>query len=118
MAAYDISAPSPDAPMRLLSGGNQQKVVLARELSRRPRVLVAEQPTHGLDISAVAYMNQSLREAAADGVAVLLISTELEELLALSDRIAVIHRGRIMGEMGTEHVDLERLGLMMGGQAG
>lgn len=112
---YEVSLPSVDAPMRLLSGGNQQKVVLARELSRSPRLLVAEQPTQGLDIGAIEYMNRRLREAADDGIGVLLISSELEELAALSDRIAVIHRGRIMGEMNAEEIDMEKLGLMMGG---
>jgi ABC-type uncharacterized transport system ATPase subunit len=114
---YEVSLPSLDAPMRMLSGGNQQKVVLARELTRDPRVLVAEQPTHGLDVGAVQFMNTRLRAAAEAGIGVLLISTELEELIALSDRIAVIHGGRIMGEMPAHQVDVERLGLMMGGRA-
>jgi simple sugar transport system ATP-binding protein len=91
--------------------------VLARELSRRPRVLVAAQPTRGLDVGAIEYMSGRLRAAAADGVAVLLVSTDLEEILALADRIAVIHRGRIVGDMERHAVDLERLGLLMGGQA-
>ena len=76
-------APAPDAPMWSLSGGNQQRVVLARELSHDPRVLVAAQPTRGLDVGAIEYMSDRLRDAAADGVAVLLISTELEEILDL-----------------------------------
>ncbi len=115
MRAFDIQAASPHAPMRSLSGGNQQRVVLARELSARPKVLVAAQPTRGLDVGAIEYMTARLRAAAADGVAVLLISTELEEVLALSDRICVIHRGRIVGEMAAHDTDLERLGLLMGG---
>lgn len=114
---YEVALPSIDAPMRLLSGGNQQKIVLARELSLNPRLLVAEQPTQGLDIGAIEYMNRRLREAAERGIGVLLISSELEELAALSDRIAVIHRGRIMGEMDAAEIDMERLGLMMGGVA-
>jgi len=113
---FDISASSIDAPLRSLSGGNQQRVVLARELSRSPRVLVAAQPTRGLDVGAIEYMSARLRGAAADGTAVLLISTELEEILELSHRVAVIHRGRIVGEMLRHDVDLERLGLLMGGQ--
>jgi simple sugar transport system ATP-binding protein len=116
VAEYEIALPSVDAPMRMLSGGNQQKVVLARELARNPRVLVAEQPTHGLDIAAVQYMNQRLRAAARSGIAVLVISTEFEELVALADRIAVIHRGQIMGEMTIDELDMERVGLMMGGR--
>jgi general nucleoside transport system ATP-binding protein len=115
MSAFDIQASSPHAPMRSLSGGNQQRVVLARELSARPRVLVAAQPTRGLDVGAIEYMTERLRAAAVDGVAVLLISTELEEVLTLSDRICVIHRGRVVGEMAAHETDLERLGLLMGG---
>ncbi len=114
---FEIMCPGPDTPMQLLSGGNQQKVVVARELSREPKVLVAAQPTRGLDVGAIDYMNERLRAAAAGGVAVLLISSELEELLSLSDRVAVIHRGRIVGEMMRADVDLERLGLLMGGHA-
>ncbi|MCM2388600.1 ABC transporter ATP-binding protein [Streptomyces albipurpureus] len=113
---FEIATPSPDTPMRLLSGGNQQKVVLARELSARPRVLVAAQPTRGLDIGAIEYMTLRLHEAAKSGIAVLLLSTELSEILTLSQRIAVIHRGTIVGEMDRADVDVERLGMMMGGQ--
>jgi simple sugar transport system ATP-binding protein len=114
---FDISVGSVDAPLRSLSGGNQQRVVLARELARSPLVLVAAQPTRGLDVGAIEYMSARLRRTAAAGTAVLLISTELEEILELADRVAVIHRGRIVGEMRRDQVDLDRLGLMMGGQA-
>lgn len=114
---FEIKTPSPDTPMRSLSGGNQQKVVLARELSRNPKVLVAAQPTHGLDVGAVEYMTTQLRNASESGVGVLLISTELEEILSLSDRIAVINEGRLMGVVERNEADLETLGLMMGGQA-
>jgi general nucleoside transport system ATP-binding protein len=114
---FDIMHSSVDAPFRSLSGGNQQRVVLARELSRSPRVLIAAQPTRGLDVGAIEYMTNRLRDVAKAGVGVLLISTELEEILELSDRIAVIHRGRIVGHMSRDDVDLQRLGLMMGGQA-
>jgi len=114
---FSIKTPSPDTPMASLSGGNQQRVVLARAITREPKVLVAAQPTHGLDVGAVEYMTEQLREAAARGVAVLLISTELEEILSLSHRIAVIHRGRILGILDRAEADLERIGLMMGGQA-
>jgi ABC-type uncharacterized transport system ATPase subunit len=117
MQAFEIHAASPRAPMRSLSGGNQQRVVLARELSADPRVLIAAQPTRGLDVGAIEYMTARLRAAAADGVAVLLISTELEEVLTLSDRVCVIHRGRIVGEMSAHDTDVERLGLLMGGAA-
>jgi general nucleoside transport system ATP-binding protein len=113
---YEITTPSPDTPMSSLSGGNQQKVVLARELSRGPRVLVAAQPTHGLDVGAVEYLTDQLRAAAQRGVGVLLISTELEEILSLADRVAVIHSGRIMGCLPRSEADLELIGMMLGGR--
>jgi simple sugar transport system ATP-binding protein len=114
---FGIVTPSPEQPMWALSGGNQQRLVLARELSRRPRVLVAAQPSRGLDVGAIEWVAQRVRDAAAEGIAVLLISSELEEILALSDRVAVIHRGRITGVMERDAVDPERLGLLMGGHA-
>jgi simple sugar transport system ATP-binding protein len=90
--------------------------VLARELSRAPAAIVAAQPTRGLDVGAIEYVTGRFRKAAADGVAVLLISTEVEELLAVADRIAVIHRGRIVGEMTRDAFDVQRLALLMGGR--
>jgi simple sugar transport system ATP-binding protein len=114
---FEVQTSSPDAPMWSLSGGNQQRVVLARELSRAPKLLVAAQPTRGLDVGAIEYMGQRLRDAADSGVGVLLISSELEEILALSDRVVVMYRGRIVGEMRRQEVDLERLGMLMGGAA-
>ena len=112
---FGVQTSGPDAPMWSLSGGNQQRVVLARELSGNPPVLVAAQPTRGLDVGAIEYVSERLREAARDGVGVLLISTELEEVLDLADRIVVIVRGRIVGEMDRSTLDLERLGLLMSG---
>lgn len=112
---YDIQCTGPDAPMWSLSGGNQQRVVLARELSQSPKVLVAAQPTRGLDVGAIEYMGEQLVASAEAGVAVLLISSELEEILDLSHRIVVMHNGRIIGEMSRADADLERLGLLMGG---
>jgi simple sugar transport system ATP-binding protein len=100
-----------------LSGGNQQRVVLARELSQEPAVLVAAQPTRGLDVGAIEFMTQRLRQAAEDGVGVLLISSELEEILDLAHRIVVISDGRIIGEMRRDDADLDRIGLLMGGHA-
>jgi len=116
-AEFDIATSTLDAPLRSLSGGNQQRVVLARELSRSPLVLVAAQPTRGLDVAGIEYTAARLRAAAAAGTAVLLISTELEEVLELADRVAVIYRGRVVGEMARDEVDLERLGMWMGGRA-
>jgi simple sugar transport system ATP-binding protein len=117
IARYAISCAGPDAPMWSLSGGNQQRVVLARELDCGPKVLVASQPTHGLDVGAIEYVTERLRDVAAGGVGVLLISTEIEEILALADRVLVIYRGRIVGEMARAEVDLEQLGILMGGVA-
>jgi simple sugar transport system ATP-binding protein len=118
MATYDITAAGPGAPMRSLSGGNQQRVVLARELSHRPAVLVAAQPTRGLDVGAIEYISSRLRAAAADGIGVLLISTELDEILDLADRIVVMSGGMIIGTVDRTDASLERLGLLMGGVVG
>ena len=112
---FEIQTAGPDAPFWSLSGGNQQRVVLARELSYSPKVLVAAQPTRGLDVGAIEWMTDRLREVADSGVAVLLISSELEEILQLSDRVVVLFRGRIIGEMDRADVDLEELGLLLGG---
>ncbi len=117
IADFGIQCSGPDAPMWSLSGGNQQRVVLARELSDQPTVLVAAQPTRGLDVGAIEYMTERLRAAAQAGVAVLLISSELEEIIDIATRVVVIHRGRIVGEMAHHELDLERLGLLMGGAA-
>jgi general nucleoside transport system ATP-binding protein len=112
---FDIQSAGPDAPFSSLSGGNQQRVVLARELGHRPRVLVAAQPTRGLDVGAIEYMTERIRAAAAAGIAVLLISTELEEILELSDRIVVLSRGRVIGTLLRSQATTERLGLLLGG---
>jgi simple sugar transport system ATP-binding protein len=114
---FNIITPSMDAPVRSLSGGNQQRVVLARELSGNPSVLVAAQPTHGLDVGAIEDMYARLRKVASGGVAVLLISTELEEVMALASRIAVISAGRINGVLSTVEATAERLGMLVGGAA-
>jgi ABC-type uncharacterized transport system ATPase subunit len=114
---FEIVVTDPDAPLRRLSGGNQQKVVLARELSANPRVLVAAQPSRGLDVAAAEYVAERIRRAARDGIAVLLISSDLEEILALAHRVAVIHRGAIAGEMPRAEADVARLALLMGGRA-
>jgi simple sugar transport system ATP-binding protein len=117
VAEFEISTPSIHTPVRHLSGGNQQRVVLARELSRDPRVLVAAQPTQGLDIGAIEDMYVRLRAAAAAGVAVLLVSTELEEVMAVASRIAVISSGAIAGVLTADEATSERLGLLVGGVA-
>jgi ABC-type uncharacterized transport system ATPase subunit len=114
---FEISCSGPDAPLWSLSGGNQQRVVLARELAHQPKVLAAAQPTHGLDVGAIEYMTDRLRRTAEDGVGVLLISSELEEILDLAHRILVLFRGRFIGEMDRSDADLEQIGLLMGGHA-
>jgi simple sugar transport system ATP-binding protein len=100
---------------RSLSGGNMQKVILARVLSREPRVVVAPQPTRGLDVGATEYVRNQLLRQRARGAAVLLISEDLDEILALADRIAVIYEGEIVGILSARDADVERLGLMMSG---
>ena len=112
---FEIRCAGPDAPFHSLSGGNQQRLVLARELSGEPKVLVAAQPTRGLDVGAIEFMGERLRGAADDGVGVLLISSELEEILHLADRILVMHAGSVVGAMDVADADVERIGLMMGG---
>ena len=117
MQEFEVQAAGPDAPLWSLSGGNQQRVVLARELSHRPKVLVAAQPTRGLDVGAIEYMSSRLRQAAESGIAVLLVSTELEEILDLAHRIVVLSRGRVIGELERAEASAERLGLLLGGVA-
>ncbi|WP_420640178.1 ABC transporter ATP-binding protein [Candidatus Poriferisocius sp.] len=112
---FEIACTGPDAPLWSLSGGNQQRVVLARELAAEPRVLVAAQPTRGLDVGAIEYMTDRLRRTADSGVAVLLISSELEEILELADRVVVMFRGGIAAQLDRHEADLETLGLLMGG---
>ena len=118
--AYDIIVPSVDIPVRLLSGGNLQRVILAREISGRPNFMVAVQPTRGLDVGAIEGVHRLLLTQREAGAAVLLISEELEELLALSDRVYVIYEGKIMGEVKvgageSEQSQIEAIGLMMTG---
>jgi simple sugar transport system ATP-binding protein len=113
---YDIRTPGLSVRAGQLSGGNQQKLVLARELSRRPRLLIAAQPTRGLDVGATEFVHRRILEHRAKGGATLLISTELDEILALSDRIAVIVNGRFLGITDAEDVDVGALGLMMTGE--
>jgi ABC-type uncharacterized transport system ATPase subunit len=112
---YSIAASGPGAAARLLSGGNLQKVVLAREFSGKPRLLIAASPTRGLDVGAIETVHGYLREAAADGVGVLLISEDLDEILLLADRVAVMYEGAIVGETSREEADVEEIGLLMAG---
>jgi simple sugar transport system ATP-binding protein len=117
VADYDIRAPNVAVRMRQLSGGNQQKTVLAREFTRSPKLLIASQPTRGLDVGAMEYVYRRLLEHKRGGGATLLISTELDEILSLSDRIAVIVEGRFLRILDAAEVDPELLGLLMAGEA-
>jgi simple sugar transport system ATP-binding protein len=115
IAKFHVKTPSRDTLAKNLSGGNIQKVVLARELSRSPRVILAAQPTRGLDIGATEYVREQLLEQRRQGVAIMLISEDLDEILALSDRIAVIYEGQIMDIVPRETATPEKLGLLMAG---
>jgi len=112
---FHVKTPSYETHARNLSGGNIQKVVLARELSRNPRVIIAAQPTRGLDIGATEYVRGQLLEERRKGTAVMLISEDLDEILALSDRIAVLYEGQIMDIVPRIEATPERLGLLMAG---
>ncbi|HUN92347.1 MAG TPA: ABC transporter ATP-binding protein [Burkholderiaceae bacterium] len=118
MQRFDVRAKGPGAPFASLSGGNQQKAVLARELTRRPlRFLLAAHPTRGLDVGAVEAVYDHVRSARAQGVGVLLISSELDELLGVADRLVVMYRGRLMGTCPAEPAERERIGGWMAGHA-
>ncbi|HEX2194934.1 MAG TPA: ATP-binding cassette domain-containing protein, partial [Candidatus Limnocylindria bacterium] len=112
---FDIRARPNDA-VASLSGGNVQKVLLARVLARDPRVLVVSQPTRGLDVGATEYVRRQLLERRAAGAAVLVVSEDLDELLALADRLVVFYGGRIVGEMDVADADPERLSMLMAGR--
>ena len=112
---FRIKTPGIDTPIKNLSGGNIQKVILARELSNNPTVLIAAQPTRGVDIGATEYIHQRLLDQRSQGTAILLISEDLDEILALSDRIAVLYEGEVMGVVQRDETNAEELGLMMAG---
>lgn len=116
IAEYEIVTPSPHTPARLLSGGNIQKLILSRELSARPLVIVAAHPTSGLDVSATEQIHALLLRHRREGAAILLVSEDLDEILALSDRIAVMYSGEILGIVDAAEAERERIGLMMMGQ--
>ena len=113
--AYDIAAPNVDVQVRLLSGGNLQKAILAREMTAGPKLIVAVQPTRGLDVGAIEAVQRVLLREREKGTAILLISEELEEIMTLSDRIVGIYEGRNMGELKAEEATLTEIGLMMAG---
>jgi len=112
---YSIKAASLETPIRFLSGGNQQKLILGREMAGNPRLIIASQPTRGLDIGASEFVHNRLIEHRNRGCMVMVLSSDLEEILLLSDTVAVIHRGKIMGLMERDNIDLTALGLLMAG---
>jgi ABC-type uncharacterized transport system ATPase subunit len=114
---YDVRVADIGIPMRQLSGGNQQKVILARELHRHPKLVIGIQPTRGLDVGAMEYVYRILIEHKRAGGAMLLISADLDEILSLSDRLAVISAGRFLRILSREDADTETLGLLMAGEA-
>ena len=114
---YDVKATGPDAIARSLSGGNQQKIILAREVDRGSEVIVFDQPTRGLDLGAIDHVHRTILDEKKKGKGILLISTELSEIFGLSDRIAVIYRGEIVGVYRNHDLDTQRIGLLMAGYA-
>jgi ABC-type uncharacterized transport system ATPase subunit len=112
---FDVRTPSPYVPVSKLSGGNQQKVIVARELSRPVKLLIASQPTRGLDVGSIEYIHKEIVAMRDRGIGVLLISAELDEIMALSDRIAVMYQGQIMDIVKADEATKESLGLLMAG---
>ena len=119
IAEFDIRTPSADVPAATLSGGNQQKVVVAREFDRDPRLLILDQPTRGLDVGSIEFIHRRVVQMRDAGVAILLVSAELDEVMELSDRIVVIYRGRLVGERDARTADKNDVGILMatGGEA-
>jgi simple sugar transport system ATP-binding protein len=115
-AAADVAIPDFDMPIRNLSGGNQQRLVARREMRIASKVLVAAYPSRGLDVGAINTMLRYIVELRDIGAGIILISEELEELLNLSDRIAVLYEGRIMGIVDNDQPDIDEIGLLMGGR--
>lgn len=112
---FNVKTPGLDTPIKNLSGGNIQKLIMARELSRNPKMLIASQPTRGVDIGATEFIHQRLLEQRGDGKAILLISEDLDEVRWLSDRIAVMYEGQIIGVVERDQATIEEIGLMMAG---
>ena len=115
---FDVKTPDLDTPVQQLSGGNQQKLLFAREITQKPKLMVAVHPTQGLDVSAASSVQQMLMELRNSGSGVLLISEDLDEIMQLSDRILVIYNGQIIGEANSEQADKEEIGMMMAGIRG
>ncbi len=112
---FEISAPGVDAPVKSLSGGNQQKLIVAREVSKQPVLIIAAQPTRGVDVASTEYIRNYLIKLRNEGKAVLLVSADLDEVVQLSDRMGIIYEGEFMGVVKPEEVTTEEIGMMMGG---
>ncbi len=112
---FDVRPANPDLPARSLSGGNQQKLIIGREFHLNPKVLLVSQPTRGVDIGAIEFIHSKLIDLRDAGCAVLLVSAELEEVTALADRLLVIRKGRMVGEVDPKTATAEEIGLMMTG---
>jgi simple sugar transport system ATP-binding protein len=117
VTAFDVRTPSIHTTTRSLSGGNQQKAIIAREIERDPELLIAAQPTRGLDVGAIEFVHKQLLEHRDRGKAVLLVSFELDEILNLADRIVVLYEGELVGEVLPHETNDQELGLMMSGGA-
>ena len=115
MEEYDVRPQSPNLITSNFSGGNQQKIILSRELNENPKVLLVGQPTRGVDIGAIEFIHQRLIDMRNRGAAILLVSVELDEVLSLSDRIVVMFDGKIVGEKNNKNVTDRELGLLMAG---
>jgi len=115
MEEFDIKAPGILTTTETLSGGNQQKTVVARELARKIRLLIASQPTRGLDVGSIEYIHKKIVETRDGGFAVLLVSSELDEILSLSDTIGVIYKGQFVKTLSSEEATKDELGLLMAG---
>ena len=112
---FDVHGAKPGGSVDTLSGGNMQKIVVGRELSNKPDFIIANQPTRGLDVGSIEFVHRTLIEARDRGAAILLVSVELDEIMSLSDRVAVIYRGKINGEFDIKDVTEEKLGVLMAG---
>jgi len=110
---FDVRPANPDLPARALSGGNQQKLIIGREFKVEPKLLLVSQPTRGVDIGAIEFIHRKLVSLRDSGCAVLLVSAELEEVTSLSDRLLIIHNGRIVGEVDPKVATIEEIGLLM-----
>ncbi len=115
MRAFEVRPPMPELPAAALSGGNQQRLVVGREYERDPSVIVLAQPTRGVDVGGIAFLHERILQARASGCAIVLLSADLNEVLALSDRIAVMYEGRIVGTTAARETDVAQLGLWMTG---